>query len=181
MQRACSSPGERALCQFSALVSSGKTLLMTEQEALVELTANIVAAHVKNNTVAVGDVATLIKQVHQALSAVGERRQQQPETNTRVVSIRASVKPGYIVCMKCGKKQKMLRRHLRTAHEMTPEEYRRDYGLAASYPMTAPDHSERRRQVAKRIGLGRKPGQKVKHAPRGPRPHSSRCFRRGQL
>lgn len=127
-----------------------------ESENLINLTADIVSAHVANNSVAVSDVATLVQQVHRALVGLGEPQQQAPQQKVPVVSVRASVKPDHIVCMECGKKQKTLRRHLQTAHGMTPEQYRGDYGLPASYPMTAPDYSERRREMAKSIGLGKK-------------------------
>lgn len=121
------------------------------------LTADIVAAHVANNHVAVGDLQTLIKQVHGALSSLGQG-DQEPEQKNPAVSVRASVKPDYIVCLECGAKQKTLRRHLKSAHNMTPEQYRNDYGLPSSYPMTAPSYSEKRREMAKSIGLGRKGG-----------------------
>jgi predicted transcriptional regulator len=75
------------------------------------------------------------------------------------VSVKASVKPEYIVCMECGRKQKTLRRHLQSAHGMTADQYRKDYGLPDTYPMVAPNYSERRREMAKSIGLGRKKGQ----------------------
>jgi predicted transcriptional regulator len=127
-----------------------------EQQTLVELTADIVAAHVENNQVPVGDIGSLIQQVHQALSALGEEQSPAAEAKVPVVSIRASVKQDHIVCMECGKKQKTLKRHLQSAHNMTPAEYRKDYGLPASYPMTAPSYSETRRSLAHSIGLGRK-------------------------
>ena len=73
------------------------------------------------------------------------------------MSARASVKPDYIVCMECGKKQKMLKRHLMTAHSMTPDQYRKDYGLSADYPMTAANYSAARADLARSIGLGRMP------------------------
>jgi predicted transcriptional regulator len=130
---------------------------MSEDNQLIELTADIVAAHVSNNNVAVGDVANLVQRVHEALSGLGQApAEQEPARKEAVVSVRASVKPDYLVCMECGKKQKTLRRHLQTAHGMTPDQYRGDYGLPRDYPMTAPNYSERRREMAKSIGLGRK-------------------------
>jgi predicted transcriptional regulator len=74
-----------------------------------------------------------------------------------VVSIRASIKPDYIVCMECGRRQKTLKRHLQTAHGMNPDQYRKDYGLPADYPMVAPEYSQRRGDMARAIGLGRIP------------------------
>lgn len=126
------------------------------QESLVEITASIVAAHVSNNHVAVGDVASLVQQVHQALSSLGGGGEEKREQKTPAVSKRASVKPDFIVCMECGKKQKTLKRHLQTAHGVTPSEYRERYGLGPDYPMVAPNYSERRSQMAKSIGLGQK-------------------------
>lgn len=126
------------------------------QEQLVSLTADIVSAHLANNTVAVGDVANLIQQVHGSLSGLGKETPTEPQAKSPMVSVRASVKPDYLVCMECGLKQTMLKRHLQTAHQMTPEQYRADYGLPRDYPMSAPNYSERRRTLAMAIGLGRK-------------------------
>ncbi len=98
---------------------------MEEQNQLITLTADIVSAHVSNNNVAVGDVANLVQRVHEALAALGAPpAAQEPQKKEPVVSIRASVKPDYIVCMECGKRQKPLTRPLQSAHGMTPPEYR---------------------------------------------------------
>jgi predicted transcriptional regulator len=129
--------------------------------ALIELTADIVAAHVSNNTVAVGDVGNLVQQVHTALQGLQNGAPDEVGPKIPVVSVRASVKPDYIVCMECGRKQKTLRRHLQTAHGMTPDQYRKDYGLPHEYPMVAPNYSETRRQMAKSIGLGQRKGDKA--------------------
>ncbi len=133
---------------------------MAESEAaddsLLTLTADIVAAHVSNNSVAVSDLPNLIQNVHEALSGIsasGPAAEERPEPK---VSIRSSVKPDYVTCLECGKKQKMLKRHLMTNHEMTPDEYRQRWGLAADYPMVAPNYAEQRRTLAKSIGLGTK-------------------------
>ena len=126
------------------------------EDTLLTLTADIVAAHVSNNSVAVNDIPNLIQNVHQALtgiSASGAATEEKPEPK---VSIRASVKPDYITCLECGKKQKMLKRHLMTNHEMTPVDYRAKWGLTADYPMVAPNYAEQRRTLAKSIGLGTK-------------------------
>jgi predicted transcriptional regulator len=128
-----------------------------EQEQVITLTADIVSAHVANNTVAVGDLPTLIRNVHAALSGLDSPVEEAPQQKTPIVSARASVKPDYIVCMECGKKQKMLKRHLMTAHSMTPDQYRKDYGLSADYPMTAANYSAARADLARSIGLGRMP------------------------
>lgn len=124
-------------------------------EMLVTLTADIVAAHVSNNSVAISDLAVLINNVHAALSTLGN--QEVPEEKpVPAVSIRSSVKPDHIVCLEDGKKLKMLRRHLMTHYGMTPDDYRAKWGLAADYPMVAPNYAERRRALAKEIGLGTK-------------------------
>lgn len=130
---------------------------MAENTQLIELTADIVAAHVSNNSVAVGDIPNLVQRVHGALAGLSQpAAEPEPERKVPVVSVRASIKPDYIVCMECGKKQRTLKRHLQTAHGMTPDQYRADYGLPREYPMTAPSYSEHRRTMAKSIGLGRK-------------------------
>lgn len=124
---------------------------------LVELTADIVASHVTNNHVAVNDLPNLIQQVHQALSSLGQSRSEpKKEQKTPAVSVRASIKPDYLVCLECGKKQKTLKRHLQSSHNMSPAEYRAEYGLNNDYPMVAPDYSKRRSEMAHSIGLGRK-------------------------
>ncbi len=108
-------------------------------DTLITLTADIVSAHVSNNSVAVNDLPTLIQNVHNALTELGasppepEVKKQEP-----AVSIRASVKPDYIVCLEDGKRLKMLKRHLMTHYQMTPDEYRQKWGLGADYPMVAP-------------------------------------------
>lgn len=129
-------------------------------ETLITLTSDIVAAHVSNNDVAVQDVPTLITNVYQALAGLGG---QAPVVETKpepAVSIRTSVKKDHLVCLEDGKKMKMLKRHLMTEHGMTPDEYRQRWGLSADYPMVAPDYAETRRDLAKKIGLGRNPTQK---------------------
>ena len=126
-------------------------------EMLVTLTADIVAAHVSNNSVAISDLAILINNVHAALSNLGEKTVV-VEKPVPAVSIRSSIKPDHIVCLEDGKKLKMLRRHLMTHYGMTPDDYRAKWGLAADYPMVAPAYAEQRRVLAKAIGLGRAPG-----------------------
>ncbi|HYD23179.1 MAG TPA: MucR family transcriptional regulator [Croceibacterium sp.] len=128
-------------------------------ETLITLTSDIVAAHVSNNSVAVDEVTALIQNVYGALAGLGAAPQveEKPEP---AVSIRSSVKNDHIVCLEDGKKMKMLKRHLMTDHGLTPAEYRARWSLPADYPMVAPDYAEKRRTLAKEIGLGRKPGQK---------------------
>lgn len=128
-------------------------------ETLITLTSDIVAAHVSNNSVAVDDLPVLIQNVYGALSGLGS----EPQTDEKrepAVSVRSSVKPDHLVCLEDGKKMKMLKRHLMTDHGLTPAEYRARWGLPADYPMVAPDYAEKRRTLAKEIGLGRKPGQR---------------------
>ena len=127
---------------------------------LLELTTKVVAAHVTNNPIAVTDVPGLIATVHQALAALGpEEAAPRPEP---AVPIKQSVKPEYIVCLDDGKKLKMLKRHLRTAYNMTPDDYRKRWGLPRDYPMVAPNYAKQRSVPAKKIGLGRKAGTKMK-------------------
>ena len=126
------------------------------QETLVTLTADIVAAHVSNNSVAVSDLAILIQNVHGALASLGIAAAVPEVKQEPAVSIRSSVKPDFITCLEDGKKLKMLKRHLMTHYQMTPDQYRAKWGLAADYPMVAPNYAEQRRTLAKKIGLGTK-------------------------
>ena len=126
------------------------------EDTLLTLTADIVAAHVSNNSVAVNDLPNLIQNVHTALSTIS-RSSSGPEPRPEPkVSIRSSVKPDYIVCLEDGKKLKMLKRHLMTHYNMTPDQYRQKWGLSPDYPMVAPNYAEQRRTLAKSIGLGTK-------------------------
>ena len=129
-------------------------------ETLITLTSDIVAAHVSNNSVSVDDVPTLISNVYSALSGLGGSAAAEDARPDPAVSVRASVKKDHVICLDCGKKMKMLKRHLSTEHGMTPDEYRARWNLAADYPMVAPEYADTRRDLAKKIGLGRKPGQK---------------------
>jgi predicted transcriptional regulator len=127
-------------------------------ELLITLTADIVAAHVSNNSVAVSDVPTLIGNVHSALAGLSGGNTVPATAPEPAVPIRLSVKKDYIVCLDDGKKLKMLKRHLMTHYGMTPDDYRAKWGLPADYPMVAPAYAETRRVLAKAIGLGRAPG-----------------------
>ncbi len=129
-------------------------------EMLVTLTSDIVAAHVSNNSVSVDDVSTLIANVYGALASLGQASVAEEKLPEPAVSVRASIKPDYIVCLEDGKKLKMLKRHLMTHYNLTPEQYRARWNLPADYPMVAPNYAEKRRDLAKKIGLGRKPGAK---------------------
>lgn len=125
-------------------------------ESIIETTADIVAAHVSNNSVAVGDLPTLIANVHAALSGLGTATAAPASKAEPAVSVRSSVKPDAITCLVCGLKNKMLKRHIMAAHGMTPADYRIQYDLKADYPMVAPNYSEQRRALAHSIGLGTK-------------------------
>ncbi len=123
---------------------------------MLELTTEIVSAHVGNNTVAVTDLPQLILDVYRALVSVGATPEA-PERPKPAVPVKRSVFADYIVCLEDGKKLKMLKRHLKTAYNMTPEEYRDRWGLPADYPMVAPNYAKHRSNLAKEIGLGTKP------------------------
>lgn len=123
---------------------------------LVTLTADIVAAHVSNNSVAISDIPLVIRSVHEALAGLASGAEPEPEPQRPAVSIRSSVKPDYIVCLEDGKKLKTMRRYLMTQFGMTPDEYRAKWNLPKDYPMTAPNYTETRRALAKQIGLGTK-------------------------
>lgn len=138
-------------------------------ETLITLTSDIVAAHLSNNSVSVDDVPALITSIYGALAGLGQDVVVPEVLPEPAVSIRASIKPDYIVCLEDGKKLKMLKRHLMTHYNLTPDQYRARWGLASNYPMVAPNYAEKRRELAKKIGLGRKPGQK-RGRPAKPKP-----------
>lgn len=128
------------------------------QNELLSLTTEIVASHVSNNTVAVSDLPQLIKLVHQTLVAqTTEEEPEEPEKLVPAVSIKRSVQPEYIVCLEDGKKLKMLKRHLKTRYDLSPDDYRKRWNLPDDYPMVAPQYAEQRSSLAKKIGLGTKP------------------------
>jgi predicted transcriptional regulator len=123
-------------------------------ETLITLTADIVSAHVSNNSVAVNDLPDLIRNIHGALTQLGTPASEPEIRQEPAVSVRASIKPDYLVCLEDGKKLKMLKRHLMTHYNLTPEQYRAKWNLPADYPMVAPNYAEQRRDLAKKIGLG---------------------------
>ena len=122
---------------------------------LLELTSEIVAAHVSNNTLAVNDLPQLIQDVYSTLASVGNRESFVDRPHP-AVSVKKSVTPDFIICLEDGKKLKMLKRHLKTAYNMTPDEYRQRWGLPRDYPMVAPNYAKHRSELAKEIGLGKK-------------------------
>src|SRR4051794_40280171 len=151
-------------------------------DIVLRLTAQIVAAHVEHNSVQPDALPGLIEKVYQTLRGVGQA-QVEPEKPVPVVPVKQSVKPDFIICLEDGKKLKMLKRHLMTSYKMTPAQYRTRWGLPSDYPMVAPSYAKVRSSLAKKIGLGRKPGasptprapakrRAPKAAPRGRRPRA---------
>jgi predicted transcriptional regulator len=120
------------------------------------LTAQIVSAHVSNNSVNADALPSLIQDVYRTLANVG-RDPVQTDRPQPAVPVKRSVFPDHIICLEDGKKLKMLKRHLKTAYNMTPEQYRDRWGLAPDYPMVAPNYARHRSTLAKKFGLGTKP------------------------
>lgn len=127
-----------------------------DKEAIISLAADIVSAHVGNNSVAVNDLPKLIQSVYQALADTGAPAHLIDERPEPAVSVRASVKPDAVTCLECGFKGKMLKRHLLTEHGLSPQEYRERWGLSATHALVAPEYAAKRAQLAKSIGLGKK-------------------------
>jgi predicted transcriptional regulator len=127
-----------------------------DKDIIVTLAADITAAFVSNNKVAVSDLPLVIRNAFDTLADLGSAAAPLPPEAVPAVSVRASVKPDHIACLECGKKLKTLRRHIASAHGLDEDMYRAKYSLPASYPMTAPAYSETRKAMAKAIGLGRK-------------------------
>ena len=125
----------------------------------LESVSKIVSAYVSNHSLPSGELPDLIATVHDALQNPDLVASSPPEP---AVPIKKSIRPDYVICLEDGKKLKMLKRHLRTSYNMTPDEYRRKWGLSSDYPMVSPKYAARRSELAKKIGLGRKPGQKVR-------------------
>jgi len=126
-----------------------------QKEELLALTTDIVASHVANNEVAVDDLPNLIRQVYGTLAGLGRAQAVADERPQPAVPVKKSITPDYIICLEDGKKLKMLKRHLKTQYDMTPEGYRERWGLPMDYPMVAPNYADQRRELAKKIGLGR--------------------------
>jgi predicted transcriptional regulator len=135
---------------------------MTEEQTIgrgeiLALTTEIVSAHIANNSIVQTEVPDLIQQVYNKLSELASGEEASSVELTPAVPIKKSVTDDYIICLEDGKKLKMLKRHLMTAYGMTPEEYRAKWGLKSDYPMVAPNYAAKRQELAKKIGLGRKP------------------------
>lgn len=131
---------------------------MTEQnkdQDLPAMTTTIVAAYLTNKQVAISDVPTLISQVYNTLAGLGDAPKPAVEERPEpAVSVRKSITPDYLICLEDGKKLKMLKRHLKTSYNLSPEEYRERWGLPSDYPMVAPNYAVQRSKLAKQIGLG---------------------------
>ncbi|WP_417450370.1 MucR family transcriptional regulator [Kordiimonas sp.] len=125
------------------------------KEDLLALTVEIVASYVSKNSVAVDELPNLIGQVFGTLQDLGNRGTIADATPEPVVPIKKSITPDYLICLEDGKKLKMLKRHLKTRYDMTPDDYRARWGLPGDYPMVAPNYAKQRRDLAKKIGLGR--------------------------
>jgi predicted transcriptional regulator len=129
---------------------------------LLAQTVQIVASFVSHNTVAVGDLPRLIEQTHAALRAQSHPGQSEPEKPRPAVPVKKSITPDFIICLEDGKKLKMLKRHLMTAYNLTPEQYREKWDLPPEYPMVAPNYAAKRSELARKIGLGAKGGRRRK-------------------
>jgi predicted transcriptional regulator len=146
----------------------------TSRNELLSLTCEIVASFVSNNTVATADIPALIRSVFGTLSSASQpEAPQTPEAPTPAVPINRSIRPDYIVCLEDGRKMKMLKRYLAKRYDMTPQDYRRRWGLPPDYPMVAPAYAERRSALAKSLGLGRKPAATPAPEPPPPAPRQA--------
>ena len=125
-----------------------------KREDLLGYTSEITSAHVSNNTVALSDLPGLIEQIYKTLAMIGGVDGGASDRPTPAVPVKKSITPDFIVCLEDGKKLKMLKRHLKTAYNMSPEEYRERWGLSPDYPMVAPNYAKQRSRLAKEIGLG---------------------------
>ena len=132
----------------------------TTPDGILTLTARIVSAHVGHNSIQADALPALIQSVFHTLNTIGVAPAV-PDKPQPAVPIKKSVFPDHIVCLEDGKKLKMLKRHLKTAYDMTPDQYRERWGLPPDYPMVAPKYAEHRSRLAKQIGLGRKPAEAV--------------------
>lgn len=137
------------------LILAARKEMSENNEELIALVADIVSAFVSHNSVPPGDLHALIASTHAALTGLGEPPVPVPaERAAPAVSIRKSITPDFLICLEDGKKFKSLKRHLRTAYDMTPEQYRAKWSLPNDYPMVAPAYAEARSQLAKKMGLG---------------------------
>ena len=131
-----------------------------KNEELLSLTTEIVSSFVGNNEIEVGDLPVVIERVYGTLTFLAGGGSENSTKQEPAVPIRRSIKPEYLICLEDGMKLKMLKRHLKTRYNLTPEEYREKWGLPADYPMVAPNYADQRRELAKKIGLGRSKSKK---------------------
>ncbi|MEL7462905.1 MAG: MucR family transcriptional regulator [Pseudomonadota bacterium] len=131
-----------------------------DRSELLALTSEIVSSHVSNNAVNQSDLTKMIESVFTTLEGLAAPKEEPVEELKPAVPIKKSITDEYIVCLEDGKKLKMLKRHLSTSYDMTPEDYRAKWGLPSDYPMVAPAYARKRQELAKKIGLGRKPKKK---------------------
>jgi predicted transcriptional regulator len=127
-----------------------------EKKNLMSLTADVVSAHVGNNKVAIGDLGTLIQGTYAAFAALEKLPAPEQERRKKALSARESITSDYLVCLECGSRQKMMKRHLSAAHKLTPAKYRANHDLPSTYPMVAANCSKQRRALAHSTGFGRK-------------------------
>ena len=125
-------------------------------EYLLELTTDIVSSHVSNNLIQINEISALIDSVYTTLSNVQSTSGRASNNQEPFVPVKKSITPDYLICLEDGKKLKMLKRYLKTAHSMTPDQYRKKWGLPNDYPMVAPNYAKTRSKLAKDIGLGKK-------------------------
>jgi len=129
---------------------------LIDKAEVLDLTSQIVAAHVSNNPVPTGDLPAVIQSVFEMMQELANGPEEEPVEELKpAVSIKKSITPDYLICLEDGKKLKMLKRHLKTSYDMTPEDYRDRWGLPSDYPMVAPNYAAKRQELAKKIGLGR--------------------------
>jgi predicted transcriptional regulator len=143
---------------------------MDDKVDVIEMTAEIVAAYVENNTISTSDLPGLIQSVHRALSGISTGTETvEVAPKEPAVPVRRSITPDHLVCLEDGRKFKSLKRHLRTKYNMSPEDYRAKWGLAKDYPMVAPNYAKARSELAKQMGLGQGGRQAARGAKRGAR------------
>lgn len=130
-----------------------------QTQAAQHFVTQIVSGYLKKNQVALADISSVINTVYQSLSALGKAPEPTPQTPA--VSIRQSVRPSYVICLECGARGKMLRKHLHQLHGLSAEQYRAKWNLSPDHPITAPAYSEERSALAKQLGLGRGPKQRT--------------------
>ncbi|MCP4922485.1 MAG: MucR family transcriptional regulator [bacterium] len=134
------------------------------QDHLLDLTSEIVSAYVSNSNVNVRDLSGLIQEVHSALNTVASKQMSNVPNRAPAVSVEESITPDFIICLEDGRKLKMLKRHLKAAYGLSPEQYRERWGLPADYPMVAPNYAQTRSNLAVRIGLGKSSKRRSKMA-----------------